>query len=69
MDSMFTNGNNTIKPEINPNLSMNNGSLSAEELKSMINKRKLVSTMIINGEEIYQNDSSKRLCTIHEQQS
>jgi hypothetical protein len=56
---------------MNFNISNNSGPLSAEDLKSMMNKRKLVSTIVINEEQIYQengNDTAKRLCTINRHQ-
>ncbi len=79
MDTMFNNNHNIIMPEYN-NMSFdipnNGGLLSVEALKSLINKRKLVSTAAIDEEQINQqngNDSAKRLCTMnchqHEQKA
>ncbi|CAF3833566.1 unnamed protein product [Rotaria sp. Silwood1] len=68
MDSMFNNGHNT-----NFDLVNNGGLSSTDNLKLMMNqKRKLESTVIINGIEKHQengNDHVKRLCTTndHEQ--
>jgi hypothetical protein len=75
MDTMFTNGHSIVMPEnnnMNFDMLNNSESLSAEALKSMMNKRKLVSTDFINGEQIYQengNDSAKRLCSMNGQQN
>jgi hypothetical protein len=60
MDTMFNNDCNIIIPQDK------NGSLSAEALKLMMNKRKLSSTDVTDEEQQYQvneNDSAKRLRT------
>ncbi len=59
--------NNNMSSDI-PN---NGGLLSAEALKTLINKRKSVSTVVIDEEQINQqngNDSAKRFCTINSHQ-
>jgi hypothetical protein len=61
MDTVFNNEPCIIVPEDN-----NKGSLSAEDLKLMMNKRKLASAVATNGEQQNQengNDSAKRLRT------
>jgi hypothetical protein len=75
MDTMFNNEQSNIVPDnniINSTMSNSNGELlSAEALRSMINKRKLAYNDIINEEQIYQengNDSTKRLCTVNSHQ-
>lgn len=67
MDTMFDNNHNVLIPENN-----SNGSLSAEALKLMMNKRKLDATNVINEQQIYEEnegDTTKRLCTINGHQN
>jgi len=76
MDNVFSNSHSIITPENNIDrnfdISNNGGLLSAEALKSMVNKRKLALTGVINEETIYKEkgtDGAKRLCTINGHQN
>jgi arginine utilization protein RocB len=75
MDTMFNKEQSNTVPDnniINSTMSSSNrGLLSAEALKSMMNKRKLAYNDIINEEQMYQkngNDSTKRLYTTNSHQ-
>lgn len=68
LDTMFSNLMIPENNNINFDIPIHGESLSTEALKLMMNKRKLASNAIINGEHQYEeNGNAKRLCSMNGQ--